>query len=87
LYYYLNILQRAEQHGPARRKDQTPYEYEPELSEAVPEARPAVNLLTQAFVQARYSQEAFAESQAKLVKVLWQQVRRELRGLTGKVDQ
>lgn len=78
LYYYLNILQRAEQRGLARRKDQTPYEYEPELSQTVPEAEPAVNLLTQAFVQARYSRESFEETQAKLVKRLWQQVRREL---------
>ncbi len=87
LYYYLNILHRAEQHGLARRKDQTPYEYEPELSQTVPEAEPAVNLLTQAFVQARYSRESFEETQAKRAKGLWQRVRQELRSLRGKADQ
>jgi hypothetical protein len=78
LYYYLNILQRVEKRGPARQKHQTPYEYEPELSQAVPEAQPAVNLLTQAFVHARYSREPFEETQANLAKVLWQQIRRGL---------
>lgn len=78
LYYYLNILQRVEKRGLARRKHQTPYEYEPELSQAVPEAQPAINLLTQAFVHARYSQEPFEETQANLAKVLWRQIRREL---------
>lgn len=78
LYYYLNILERVEKEGPARRQQQTPFEYEPELSQAVPEAEPAVNLLTQAFVQARYSQESFEETQANLVKALWKKIRREL---------
>ncbi len=78
VYYYLNILERAEKVGPARRKQQTPFEYEPELSQVVPEAEPAVNLLTQAFVWARYSQEPFEEVQANLVKALWQKIRQEL---------
>lgn len=78
LYYYLNILEQVEKDGPARRQQQTPFEYEPELSHAVPEAEPAVSLLTQAFVQARYSQEPFEEMQASLVKALWQKIRREL---------
>jgi hypothetical protein len=79
LYYYLNILERAARHGTIRQKHQTPFEFEPDLSQAVPEAQPAVNLLTQAFVRARYSQESFEQTQAGLAKVLWQQIRRELR--------
>ena len=82
LYYYLNILERVANHGPARRPHQTPYEYEPDLSQTVPEAQPAVNLLTQAFVRARYSQEPWLEAQADLAKTLWQQIRRELRRLS-----
>ncbi|MFN8460023.1 MAG: DUF4129 domain-containing protein [Anaerolineae bacterium] len=78
LYYYLNVLQRVEKEGLARRQQQTPFEYEPELSQVVPEAQPAVNLLTQAFVRARYSQEPFEETQANLVRALWQKIRREL---------
>ncbi|MCL4302587.1 MAG: DUF4129 domain-containing protein [Anaerolineae bacterium] len=79
LYYYLNIVERAARQGTVRQKHQTPFEFEPDLSQVVPEAQPAVNLLTQAFVRARYSQEAFEETQAGLVKVLWQQIRRALK--------
>jgi hypothetical protein len=78
LYYYLNILERTAQRGPIRQKHQTPYEYEPQLSRSLPDAEPAVNLLTQAFVHARYSQETLEERQANMVKILWQQIRREL---------
>ena len=79
LYYYLNILQRATKHGAGRKWSQTPYEYEPELSQAAPDVQPAVNLLTQVFVRARYSQESFTDPQAALAKRMWQQIRRELR--------
>jgi hypothetical protein len=81
LYYYLNILDRAAKNGPTRRASQTPYEYEPDLSQTIPEAQPAVNALTEAFVRARYSREPWLEPQANLAKTLWQQIRRELRRL------
>lgn len=79
LYYYLNVLDRAAQHGAARRPHQTPYEYEPELGQTLPKAQSAFNVLTQAFVRARYSPEPWLEAQADLAKSLWQQIRRELR--------
>jgi hypothetical protein len=79
LYYYLNILDRVAKHGPARQSSQTPYEYEPDLSQSIPEAQPAISLLTEAFVRARYSREPWLEAQADLAKALWQQIRRELR--------
>jgi hypothetical protein len=82
LYYYLNIVERAARHGAVRHKHQTPFEYETDLSQAVPEVQPAVNLLTEAFVRARYSQESFEETQAGLVKVLWQQIRGALKTKT-----
>jgi hypothetical protein len=78
LSYYLNILKRAEKCGPARKAHQTPYEYEPDLSRSVPDVQPEVDALTQAFVQARYSQKKFDEEQATLVKQQWRQIRRKL---------
>lgn len=84
LYYYLNILEQAARQGSIRQKHQTPFEYESDLSQAVPEVEPAVNLLTQAFVRARYSKEPFEETQAGLVKILWQQIRRALTALKAK---
>jgi hypothetical protein len=81
LYYYLNILDRAAKQGPTRQSSQTPYEYEPDLSRTIPEAQVAINVLTEAFVRARYSREPWLEAQADLAKALWQQIRRELHRL------
>ncbi len=86
LYYYLNILKRAKKTGPARKEHQTPYEYEPDLSQTVPDAQSSVNLLTKTFVRARYSRASFNKAQAALAKALWQQIRRELRSLAKRQE-
>jgi len=77
--YYLNILQRAQKRGYPRKTHQTPYEYEPDLSQTAPNVQPEIKALTDAFVQARYSQEAIAEEERISVKRYWQHIRRELR--------
>jgi hypothetical protein len=79
LSYYLNILKRTEEYGPARQSHQTPYEYEADLSQAVPQVDDEVDALTQAFVEARYSRQLFETAQANRVKRQWQQIRRALR--------
>ncbi len=79
LYYYLNILKRAENKGPARKEHQTPYEYEPNLNDVVPEVTPEIHELTDVFVYARYSQTDFNEDQAALVKAMWHRIRKALR--------
>jgi len=80
LAYYLNILKRAESRGPARQKNQTPYEYEPELIRSVPRVQSEIESLTQTFVAARYSRQEFDEAAAKQIKQQWQEIRREFRG-------
>jgi hypothetical protein len=82
LQYYLNILKRVEKSGPVRQPQQTPYEYEPELGQTVPEAQTEVHTLTDIFVRARYSREGFDEEQVSLVKRQWQRIRQALRSLT-----
>ncbi|MBN1220976.1 MAG: DUF4129 domain-containing protein [Anaerolineae bacterium] len=79
LYYYLNILKRAERRRLARKGYETPFEYEPNLENAVPEVEPEVHDMTGIFVRARYSQEGFDEEQANLVKQEWERIRKELR--------
>jgi hypothetical protein len=79
IYYYLNTLQRARQAGRSRQAHETPYEYEPNLSQTIPKARSAVDLLTQAFIHARYSRGPFHQAQAALARQFWQQIRRELK--------
>ncbi len=81
LQYYLNILKRAESGGPVRKTGQTPYEYEPNLSQVVPDAQMEVKALTQIFVRARYSRENFDEEQVTRVKGQWQQIRQALKNL------
>ena len=80
LSYYLNILRRAEREGSSRKAHQTPYEYEPKLQQSVPDVETEVHLLTDVFVHARYSRDNFSEEQAGLVKILWQSIRKALRG-------
>jgi hypothetical protein len=79
LYYYLNILERAKKKASGRKQHETPYEYEPNLSQSAPDAKPEVHDLTDIFVQARYSQKPFNEAEATLVKREWQQIRNALR--------
>jgi hypothetical protein len=81
LYYYLSILRRAGQQGLARRLPQTPYEYEATVGPRLPEARQELNLLTQAFVEARYSRHTFDRQQDRHVRVHWQKVKAALRAL------
>ncbi len=78
LYYYLNILQRAERRRLARRRQHTPYADEPTLEQAVPDVETDIHALTDIFVRARYSLEGFSEEQATLVKQQWQHIRRAL---------
>jgi hypothetical protein len=82
--YYLNILRRAEKQGLVRHSNQTPYEYQPDLSRATPTVEPAIKALTDAFVHARYSQQVIEKTQVASVRGYWQQIRRALRARVGR---
>jgi hypothetical protein len=79
LYYYLNLLDQAKKHGPSRRGDQTPYEYEPNLKQSVPDVQGEIHDITDIFVRARYSRNRFSDEQAALVKWEWQQIKKALK--------
>jgi hypothetical protein len=81
LYYYLSILRRAGRQGFPRYRSQTPHEYDAALEPHLPEAQQEMTLLTQAFVEARYSQHAVNRQQEKRVRADWQQVKAALRAL------
>jgi hypothetical protein len=87
LYYYLSILQRAGQQGLPRRPAQTPDEYRTTLSPNLPQAEGEIDRLTQAFVEARYSQHAVGRDQARQVRASWKQVKAALRALRQKKGQ
>lgn len=83
LYYYLNLLTRAEQVGLHRRQSETPYEYEPNLQESIPAVETEIHDVTDTFVRARYSPDEFSEQDVALIKQEWQRIKKALR---GKVD-
>jgi hypothetical protein len=77
-YFYLSVLRRAARVGHAREPQQTPYEYGPALAKCLPEMASEVTTLTQAFVEARYSQRVQDEQEANVIKKIWQRVRATL---------
>ena len=86
LYYYLSILRRASQQGFPRRRAQTPYEYDRSLGPHLPEAEQEMGMLTQDFVEARYSVHPVDREKEKQVRTHWQRVRAALRTLKRKPD-
>lgn len=74
-YFYLSILRRAARAGHARGAQQTPYEYGQALAERLPEAVSEVTALTQAFVEARYSQRVLGDQETNAIKKIWWRVR------------
>jgi hypothetical protein len=87
LYYYLSILQRAGQQGLPRQPDQTPYEYNATLESSLPQAQQEMGLLTQAFVEARYSRRAIEPDYVRYVRANWQRVKAALQALKQKAKQ
>jgi hypothetical protein len=86
LYYYLSIVHRAGRQGFPRRSAQTPDEYEATLRPNLPGAGEDMGLLTQAFVEARYSRHTVEPDQARRVRVSWQQVKTALQALKRKKE-
>ena len=78
LYYYRNILQRTAQQGIGRNQTQTPYEYDHTLEPKLPAAQEELAHLTDAFVEARYSQHDITSQEAEQAKKEWQRVKEAL---------
>jgi hypothetical protein len=87
IYYYLSALHRAGQQGVPRRKAQTPYEYNSTLEPHLPQAEPELERLTQAFVEARYSQHVIQTDDARHVRASWQRVKEALRALRPRTEE
>jgi len=81
LYYYLSILRRAGRLGYPRRPPETPYEYDSSLEPHLREAHQEMDALTDAFVEARYSQHAVESARSRLVRGDWKRVKAALRSL------
>jgi hypothetical protein len=78
-YFYVSILHRSADQGFGRLPAMTPLEYEATLRSNMPEVSGEVDGLTEAFLEARYSEHPIDQSGASLVQRLWQQVKAALR--------
>ncbi|GAB4538434.1 MAG: hypothetical protein Kow0063_26230 [Anaerolineae bacterium] len=81
LYYYLSVLQRAARQGFPRQPAQTPLEYRGTLESSLPAAREDMELLTYAFIEARYSQHPVEAEDARRIRMIWQRVKGALQAL------
>ncbi len=78
-YFYLKTLEAAAEKGLGRKIDETPARYAPRLAATFteqPEEAQAVEELTAAFIQARYTARPLQAAQAARMEQLWQQFKR-----------
>ena len=86
LYYYLSTLRRASRIGVPRRQSQTPREYDLVLGPRLADSEVALEALTEAFVEARYSPHEVERDQERQVRRHWRQVKVALRALRRETE-
>jgi hypothetical protein len=79
LYYYWSILRRAERSDYPRRPPETPYEYHASLKSHLPQVEDEMGKLTEAFLEARYSEHPVESGRDKQIRTSWQEVKTALR--------
>ncbi len=79
IYYYMNLVQLGGTRGLERRTSQTPYKYQQQLIQAVPELEEDLSGLTETFLDARYSQHPVEELTAQQASSLWERIKAVLR--------
>jgi hypothetical protein len=77
-FYYLAMIRHGGKQGIPRRPSQTPAEYAAHLEKELPEASQDIDLITDAFIEARYSRREMDSQKAKWVKEIWGRIRRAL---------
>lgn len=74
-FFYLAMVRRAQENGHPRGAAETPSEYAATLHRALPDADPDVQAISEAFIQARYTQHPISEADAGHVKTVWARLR------------
>jgi hypothetical protein len=80
-YFYLTVVEQASQSKTPRRASETPRQYAPRLAEQFtedPEDAEAVKMLTEAFVQIRYSKQDVDSAELSTLQQVWQKIRQHL---------
>ena len=78
LFYYLALIRRSGESGLPRHPWQTPKNYADTLEPNLPGAETDVESMTQAFVEARYTQHLVSPGQVKHVQSAWDHLRKIL---------
>ncbi len=78
-YFYLSTVRRASERGVPRQPSETPREYEDDLESHWPELERELALLTEAFIEARYSARELPPEEAARVQEIWKRVKASLR--------
>lgn len=77
-FFYLSMIRRGGEQGLTRKPSQTPSEYAVKLEEGLPSASEDIDLITRAFVEARYSSREVDFREANIIKAAWGRIRRAL---------
>jgi len=78
-YFYLSTLKRAQNKGVAREDSETPIEFMDDLKTSWPDAEEEIDILTEAFLKARYSPKHIEKEEVNPVKEKWKRVKSSLR--------
>ncbi len=78
-YFYLSTVRRAGERGVKRGVAETPLEFAEDLKDGWPTAKEGVEVLTNAFLKARYTTEPISDDDLPQVKKTWKDVRRQLK--------
>lgn len=78
-YFYLSTLQRADEKGIGRQENMTPAEFAAMLKEQFPDAEEEVDVLTEAFMRARYTAQIIERDESNTIKARWKRMRSNIR--------
>jgi hypothetical protein len=78
LLIYLAMVRWNSQHGIHRKSSQTPYEYAASLRKILPEDEADIHLLTQTFMEARYTRHVMTRNQADSMQATWERFKNNI---------
>lgn len=79
IFYYLTLVRRSSQRGLPRKSNQTPLQFEQTLRTSLPEVENEIDVLTDSFVEARYSKHEIDGEKVNLLQEFWKRVMTTLR--------
>jgi hypothetical protein len=78
IFYYLVLIRRAREAGLPRQDGQTPYEFARSLTSSLKEEKENVDVMTESFIEARYSQHEIPVKTALQAESTWETIRHVL---------